>query len=103
MDYPRGLAIMFLLRCAFWLALAFIFIAPSADMTDRAAATATQALAVSSAQVTKGVESIPCDSWECVTGRAVATAALKSVVPPLPPEGKLVTVTMPVPRPADLI
>ncbi|MBJ6988187.1 MULTISPECIES: hypothetical protein [unclassified Devosia] len=98
---------MFLLRCAFWLTLAFIIIAPSAELRDRATATATQAVAVGTAQVAKGVESIPCDSWECVTGKAVATVALNSVVPPLPEElpaaGKLVTVTMPVPRPADLI
>ena len=94
---------MFLLRCAFWLALAFIVIAPSADLKDRAATTATQAVAISAAQASKSVESIPCDSWECVTGRAVATSALKSVAPPTSPPAKLVTVTMPVPRPADLI
>jgi hypothetical protein len=94
---------MFLLRCAFWLTLAFIIIAPSADLKDRATATATQAVAVASTQAAKGVESIPCDSWECVTGKAVATVALQSVVPPQPTQGKQVTVTMPVPRPADLI
>lgn len=94
---------MFLLRCAFWLALAFIFIAPSADLKDRATSSASQAVAIGTAQISKGIESIPCDSWECVTGRAVATSALKSVSPPIPAEGKLVTVTMPVPRPADLI
>lgn len=72
---------MFLLRSAFWLTLAFVVIRPDVDLGASAESAASQALAHGSQFVAGQIEAIDCDSLHCLGGKAVIAAALPSVPP----------------------
>jgi hypothetical protein len=71
---------MFLLRSAFWLTLAFLVIRPGigADMSDSAADLSRDAMARGSQFIAAQIESIECSDIQCLGGKALATAALSS-------------------------
>ena len=95
---------MFLLRSAFWLTLAFLVIRPGvgADMSDSAAELSREAMARGSQFVAQQIEAIECTDIQCLGGKALATAALNATphaglpmhVEPAPTE-----VPLPRPRP----
>src|SRR5690606_32738809 len=70
---------MFLFRSFFWLTAAFLVIAPAAKI-DLQETARTAPWAVLSA-VSTHVPQIHCETLECVTGRAVLTAAAASQAP----------------------
>lgn len=74
---------MFLLRSAFWLTLAFVVIRGDADLGASAESAAHRALAHGSQFVADQIEAIECDSLQCYGGKAALAAAL----PPIPPSG----------------
>lgn len=91
---------MFIVRSAFWLSVAFLVIKPEADLRDSAEAMANQALASGSQFVADQIDAIECDSIQCFGGKAIVAAAL----PPIPPAGTPIHVTpvtdpVPYPRP----
>lgn len=91
---------MFLLRSAFWLTVAFVVIRPEVDVRASAGSVANEALARGSQFVANQIEAIECDSLQCVGGKAIAAAAL----PTIPPSGTPMHVApqdnpVPYPRP----
>ena len=80
-------------RSVFWLTLAYIVIKPAVDLPD-ANALSAQAMAAGSRVIAEQIQTIECDSFECVGGKAIAAAALQSS----PSAG----VSMHVPSPANL-
>ena len=98
---PFGsLAMMFLLRSAFWLTVAFVVIRPDVDLGASAEVAAGQALAHGSQFVAEQIAAVECDSLQCIGGKAVIAAALPSI----PPSGAPMHVTpqddpVPYPRP----
>ncbi|MBN9335570.1 hypothetical protein [Devosia sp.] len=91
---------MFLLRSAFWLTVAFVVIRPDADIGASAESVANQALAHGSQFVAQQIEGIECDSLQCIGGKAIVAAAL----PTIPPSGTPMHVApqdnpVPYPRP----
>ena len=71
---------MFVLRSAFWLTLAFLVIRPGigADMSDSAASLSREAMARGSQFVAEQIEAIECTEIQCLGGKALATAALQA-------------------------
>jgi hypothetical protein len=53
---------MFLIRSAFWLTLAFLVIRPGVDVRDTAATLSSEAMARGSHFIAQQIESIECDS-----------------------------------------
>lgn len=98
---PFGnLDMMFLLRSAFWLTVAFLVIRPGVDIRETAESVTSQAMARGSLFVAEQIQAIECDSLQCVGGKAVISAAL----PPIPPAGTPMHVApaespIPYPRP----
>lgn len=91
---------MFLLRSAFWLTVAFVVIRPEVDISASAGSVANEALARGSQFVASQIEAIECDSLHCLGGKAMVAAAL----PPIPPSGTPMHVApqdnpVPYPRP----
>ena len=74
---------MFIVRSAFWLSVAFLVIKPEADLRHSAEAMANQALATGSQFVADQIGAIECDTIQCLGGKAIVAAAL----PPIPPSG----------------
>lgn len=95
---------MFLLRSAFWLTLAFLVIRPGigADMSDSAANLSKEAMARGSQFVAEQIEAIECSEIQCLGGKALATAALKATPHagiPMHVEPAQIQVPLPRPRP----
>lgn len=91
---------MFLLRSAFWLSIAFMVIRPEMDMRETASALSSQALAAGSQFVAEQIEAIECDSLTCLGGKAAVSVALQPVPPTGPPMHALpVPDSVPLPRP----
>ena len=93
---------MFLLRSAFWLTLAFVVMRPDADVRETAGSVASQAMTRGSQFVAQQIQAIECDSLHCLGGKAVIAAAL----PPIPPSSapmhvapQVVDPAIPYPRP----
>lgn len=71
---------MFLLRSAFWLTLAFIMFAPhDVDLRQRAEAVSGQAVAAGQDLIRQQILSTPCDSIECLGGKAVLAAVVNKL------------------------
>ncbi len=64
-------------RSVFWLTVAYLVIKPGVDLPDPGAM-AAQVVAAGSQVVASGIESIECDSLQCIGGKAVVTAALQA-------------------------
>lgn len=91
---------MFLLRSVFWLTLAFLVIRPDVNVRDTATALSSDAMARGSQFIAAQIESIECDSLQCIGGKALASAALQTT----PPAGNPMHVlpadrSVPYPRP----
>jgi hypothetical protein len=91
---------MFLLRSAFWLTVAFVVIRPEVDVRASAGSVANEAMARGSQFVADQIRAIECDSLQCIGGKAIVAAAL----PPIPPSGTPMHVApqdnpVPYPRP----
>ncbi|RUT31024.1 hypothetical protein EMQ25_09090 [Arsenicitalea aurantiaca] len=73
---------MFLVRSAFWLALAFIVIGPrDVDFEKGAEALSASALAAGQQIVTEQLLGTECDTLHCAGGKALLSAALTSNAP----------------------
>ena len=95
---------MFLLRSAFWLTLAFLIIRPGigADVSDSAAQLSRDAMARGSQFVAEQIQSIDCTEIQCLGGKALATAALQAtphVGFPMHDQPAAPSVPLPRPRP----
>lgn len=91
---------LFLLRSAFWLTVAFVVIRPGFDVREAAATASHEAMTRGSQMVAEQIGSIQCDSLQCLGGKALAQAALS----PLPHAGdpmhaQPATGSVPLPRP----
>ena len=69
---------MFLLRSVFWLTLAFLVIRPGADVGEAATNFSGEAMARGSQFVAAQIDAIECSEIQCLGGKAVAAAALRS-------------------------
>lgn len=69
---------MFLVRSAFWLTLAFLVIRPGVDVGDAASTLSSEAMARGSQIIAQQIEAIECDSITCIGGKAMASAALRT-------------------------
>jgi len=93
---------MFLIRSAFWITLAFLVIRPGVDVRDTAATLSSEAMARGSQFIAQQIETIECDSITCIGGKAMASAALKtssSAAYPMHQPAALGSVPLPRPRP----
>jgi hypothetical protein len=95
---------MFLLRSAFWLTLAFLVIRPGigADVSDSAATLSRDAMARGSQFISAQIEAIECSDIQCHGGKALASAALASspqVGSPMHAQPAQKVVPLPRPRP----
>jgi hypothetical protein len=95
---------MFLLRSAFWLTLAFLVIRPgmAGDVGDNAAALSQAAMARGSQFVTEQIQAIECSEIQCLGGKMLATAVLQTTPHagnPMHPEPASMQVPFPRPRP----
>ncbi|RZA25847.1 MAG: hypothetical protein EOP02_11810 [Proteobacteria bacterium] len=72
---------MFLLRSAFWLTVAFLVIRPGVDVRETAGSVANEAMARGSQFVAEQIQAIECDSLQCLGGKAVIAAALPPILP----------------------
>lgn len=93
---------MFLLRSAFWLSVAFVVIRPEMDIAQTATALSSEAAARGGQFVASQVDSIECTDLACFGGKAVVSAALQPVSRPAPPMHALPgpdSIPMPRPRP----
>jgi hypothetical protein len=93
---------MFLLRSAFWLTVAFVVIRPEFDVAQTATALSNEAVARGGQFVAGQVEAIECDNLACLGGKAVVSAALQPVPRPVPPMQALPgpdSIPLPRPRP----
>ena len=93
---------MFLLRSAFWLTLAFLVIRPGMgeDLSNSAGQLSRDAMARGSQFVAEQIEAIECSDIQCFGGKALATAALQAT--PLagaPMHGSPANLPGPLPRP----
>jgi hypothetical protein len=64
-------------RSAFWLTVAFMVIKPGFDMAE-AQAMSAEAMAAGQRAVVEQVQAIECDSFQCIGGKAVISAALQA-------------------------
>ena len=72
---PAGLDLtMFIVRSAFWLAVAYMVIKPAVDFDPNAAA--DRAMAAGQQVIAQQVAAIECDSLQCAGGKAVLAAAI---------------------------
>jgi hypothetical protein len=85
-------------RSIFWLGAAYLVIKPTVDLPDPAVLS-QQALAASTQVVATQIEAIPCDSLQCVGGKAVVAAALDLSLPAAVPMHDPVANASPVPYP----
>jgi hypothetical protein len=95
---------MFLLRSAFWLTLAFLVIRPgmAGDVGDSAATLSRDAMAIGSQFIAEQIEAIECSEIQCLGGKAIASAALQSTPyagNPMHPAPAAIQVPLPRPRP----
>lgn len=91
---------MFILRSAFWLTVAFMVVRPDVDMRDAASSFSADAMARGSQFVSQQIDAITCDSLQCLGGKALASAALQSpAIVGLPMHGQPTTGSIPMPRP----
>jgi hypothetical protein len=91
---------MFLLRSAFWLSVAFVVIRPDVDVAQTATALSGEAVTRGGQFVATQVEAIECDNLTCLGGKAVVSAALQPVSRPNPPMHILPgPESIPLPRP----
>lgn len=65
---------MFIVRSAFWLAVAYMLIKPGVDFDPHAAA--DRAMAAGQQVIVQQVAAIECDSLQCFGGKAVLAAAI---------------------------
>ncbi|WP_046137911.1 hypothetical protein [Devosia epidermidihirudinis] len=90
---------MFLVvRSIFWLTVAFMVIKPGFDFSTAA----NQTMAAGSQVVAQQIQSIECDTLQCVGGKAVISAALSSspsVGSPMHESPAISPVPFPRPRP----
>ena len=85
-------------RSVFWLTAAYLVIKPGVDLPD-GNAVAAQALAAGKQVVAEQVSAIPCDSFECIGGKAVAAAVLSSASADVPVQDFPAGNPAPLPRP----
>jgi hypothetical protein len=88
-------------RSVFWLTLAYIVIKPAVDLPD-ANALSAQAMAAGSRVIAEQIQTIECDSFECIGGKAIAAAALQpspSVGVPMHVQSPTNLAPLPRPRP----
>ncbi|KKB82717.1 hypothetical protein VW29_15560 [Devosia limi DSM 17137] len=71
---------MLLFRSIFWLTIAYVVIKPGVDFHDAATALSGQAVAAGQQIVAEQVQTIECDTIQCIGGKAVLAAVL-----PTPP------------------
>lgn len=83
---------MLLVRSIFWLTVAYMVIKPGVELPD-AAALSAQAVNAGTRVVAEQIQSIPCDSLQCVGGKAVLAAALST------PAAAPAASAIPLPRP----
>ena len=94
---------MFLLRSVFWLILAFLVMRPGVDVTGAAASISEDAMARGSQFVAAQISGIECQDIQCLGGKAIAAAALRSPQTASTPMHALPAahaVPMPRPRPS---
>lgn len=64
---------MFIVRSAFWLAVAYMLIKPGVDFDPTAA---DRAMAAGQQVIVQQIAAIECDSLQCVGGKAMLAAAI---------------------------
>ena len=64
---------MFIVRSAFWLAVAYLLIRPGVDFDPHAA---DRAMAAGQQVIVQQIEAIKCDSLQCAGGKAVLAAVI---------------------------
>ena len=91
---------MFLVvRSVFWLTVAYMVIKPGVDFAD-AQQLSAQAMTAGQQVIVEQIQSIECDSLQCVGGKAVIAAALQSSPPVGTPMHESPAIrSAPVPRP----
>jgi hypothetical protein len=88
-------------QSVFWLGLAFVVLKPASDTTDINAA-AAQAMAAGSRVVAEQIQSIECDSLQCLGGKVVASSALNAIPSagnPMHEKPAVSSAPVPLPRP----
>lgn len=83
---------MLLVRSIFWLTVAYMVIKPGVELPD-ATALSAQAVNAGTRVVAEQIQSIPCDSLQCVGGKAVLAASLST------PAAAPAASAIPLPRP----
>ena len=68
-------------RSLFWLTVAYMVIKPGVDFPD-ANALSQQAMAAGSRVVAEQINTIQCDSLQCIGGKAIATHTLETIALP---------------------
>lgn len=84
---------MLLVRSVFWLTVAYMVIKPGVELPD-AAALSAQAVTAGTRVVAEQIQSIPCDSLQCIGGKAVLSATIAKPAPTIPSAA-----LFPLPRP----
>ena len=91
-------------RSVFWLAVAYMVIKPGVDLPDPGALSA-QAMAAGSQAIAAHIDSIECDSFQCMGGKALAAHTVETIAMQaspsvgLPMHEQPTTKLAPVPRP----
>lgn len=67
-----------IVRSIFWLTVAYMVIRPGTEMPD-ANALSQQAMAAGSRVIAEQIQTIECDSLQCIGGKAIATHTLSSI------------------------
>lgn len=92
-------AMFLVVRSVFWLTVAYMVIKPGVDFAD-AQAVSAQAMAAGQQVIAQQIQAIDCDSFQCVGGKAVIAAALRSSPPVGTPMHESPTIRQaPIPRP----
>ena len=92
----------FILKSAFWLVAAFLVIRPGVDLPAAAGSVTAQAMAAGQSAIVAQIEKTECTTLECVGGKALLSAAVKSTAQPqavAPMQISSTAETAPVPRP----
>lgn len=96
---------MFLLRSAFWLCLAYMVIKPGVDLASMGSDLSRTAVAAGRDVVAHGVEQVTCTSIQCIGGKALLSGVLGAPgQPPSPvqisePSTAPLAGSVPLPRP----
>ena len=93
---------MFLVKSAFWLALAFVAIKPGFDFQGAAQAASSEVFAAGQHLLAGQFLTNDCDTLHCVGGKAAAVALLAPISTPSvgsPMQDSPTSVLAPVPRP----